>query len=136
MGRVSKVEACMICGEVPCACNKRAAKPAKKSKPTAAPQRPRTSAKFTPGMVATTRPDDAASGGPAPAIGQPLDAPKPDMTRSIEELACDEAIRTIHTILGLCKEDAEKYRAVFSSRMSTEERLRLWKWRVEHGVAS
>lgn len=122
MARLSKVEACMFCEELPCVCNKPA--PKAKATPQPKPDKPFPKAQVNPAYV------------PEPSVAREKfsrDAPPPVREATDEEFEIMEAIRNLEPLLS----DAEKikWKFVLKPERSAELDRRLTEWRKRNVMA-
>lgn len=136
MPRLSKVDPCLICGEVPCECSAgtkkatgrrvRAAEPeavVPVSVPVPTPPRPSMRDKMK--AAAAAAPPRAISAGAVPAREQsPQLPPDPD-----PNLVLASALRALEPILH--PEEKEKYRALLGSGPTNAERAAFWRARAQ-----
>jgi hypothetical protein len=128
MARASKVEACMICDQVPCICNAKTAAPKKNT----SAQRPSMTDRMRAGMAAQAAAKRPATATPDATPGRSVSESRVIPTTDVEQLIEDEAIRALEPLMR--SEDKEKYKTVLTSTLSLSEKAMVWRWRREHGA--
>lgn len=144
MARVSSVEPCMFCGQLPCGCNAKKAKP-KSSPRTKKPAAPTSEPSLTvdqtveveskpvsnrQSMVERMRARAASSPvpPPSPVRARPKVAPDPELSN--EEFEMLPAIRALSDEFIIAKEDIAPWRKYLEKPPSARERALTWKSKV------
>lgn len=123
MGRTNKVEACIFCGEAPCACNKPADRPKtqKVEQPKAdAPKSKFKASKIEPPKFEPRKPSTQ------------FKASEQDRVKSQDDLALEAAIRNLEPLLA----DSEKrrYDKILNPPIQASIEKQLIDWRERHGI--
>lgn len=125
MARASKVELCMLCGELPCVCGKKS-KTIKASKPKPVPKVTEPAPvrrSMRDAMKATALAKPVVKPEPKPVIHRVIHKPE----TPIEDLLFADSVRNLAPLLH--PDEITKYQVLISSTPSVLERAAIWRAR-------
>lgn len=126
MARTSKIEACMLCGEVPCACNQRVSRP--RSIKVPAPVEPE---QVRPPTRAVAAMKNAARTSRRERLESAYTVPTGAAPAYSEDAVLAAALRAIGPIMH--ETERARYRVILTSQPSVGDRASAWRGRHVSG---